>query len=71
MTALLDWITQHLTSAPLWIQSPIVIGGALIVCALLAIPVVRVIDATDNRIMRARATRSAVAADAGGKEDNG
>ena len=35
MTAFLDWISQHLTTAPLWIQSPIVILGAVLVCALL------------------------------------
>ena len=36
MTAFLDWISQHLTTAPMWIQSPIVILGAVLVCALLS-----------------------------------
>lgn len=44
MTAFLDWISQQLTTAPLWIQSPIVILGAVLVCILLAAPLLRVID---------------------------
>ncbi|BAC19012.1 hypothetical protein HMPREF0290_2240 [Corynebacterium efficiens YS-314] len=44
MTAFLDWISQHLTTAPLWIQSPIVILGAVLVCALLAVPLLAAVD---------------------------
>ena len=44
MTALLDWISQQLTTAPLWIQSPIVILGAVLVCALMAVPLLRFVD---------------------------
>lgn len=44
MTAILDWITQHLTAAPLWIQSPLVIAASVLVCALLAVPLLRITD---------------------------
>ena len=44
MTAFLDWISQQLATAPLWIQSPIVILGAVLVCILLAAPLLRMID---------------------------
>lgn len=44
MTAFLDWVSQQLTTAPLWIQSPIVILGAVLVCALLAVPLLGAVD---------------------------
>ena len=44
MTAFLDRISQLLTTSPLWIQSPIVILGSVVVCALLAVLLLRVVD---------------------------
>ncbi|BAU96627.1 hypothetical protein N24_2365 [Corynebacterium suranareeae] len=44
MTAFLDWISQFLTTSPLWIQSPIVILGSVVVCSLLAIILLRIVD---------------------------
>jgi hypothetical protein len=58
MTAFLDWISQHLTAAPLWIQSPIVITGAVVVCALIAVPLVRAIDLIENVILRVTGKRT-------------
>ncbi|MFP7364332.1 hypothetical protein SFC07_00895 [Corynebacterium callunae] len=52
MTAFLDWITQHLTVAPLWIQSPLVIIASVLVCALLAVPLLRVIDLAGAAALR-------------------
>ncbi|AGG67375.1 hypothetical protein [Corynebacterium callunae] len=52
MTAFLDWITQHLTTAPLWIQSPLVIMASVLVCALLAVPLLRVIDLAGAAALR-------------------
>ncbi|WP_081099582.1 hypothetical protein [Corynebacterium glutamicum] len=44
MTAFLDRISQLLTTSPLWIQSPIVILGSVVVCALIAVLLLRVVD---------------------------
>ncbi|ANE04526.1 hypothetical protein [Corynebacterium crudilactis] len=44
MTAFIDRISQLLTTAPLWIQSPIVIFGSVVICALLAVLLLRVVD---------------------------
>ncbi len=52
MTAFLDWVSQQLTTAPLWIQSPIVILGAVLVCVLLAVPFLRVIDILGAWVLR-------------------
>ena len=53
MTAFLDWISQQLTTAPLWIQSPLVIAASVLVCALLAVPLLRITDVLGAWIERA------------------
>lgn len=34
---MINWIAQHLTTAPLWIQAPIVFAVVIPLCAVLAV----------------------------------
>lgn len=52
VTAWADSIAQYLTSAPLWLQAPIVILGALILCAVLAVILLRIIDFLSVKVFR-------------------
>lgn len=52
LTAWADWIAQHLTGAPLWLQAPIVIFGSLILCSILAVILLRVIDFLSVKVFR-------------------
>lgn len=43
-TRLLDWLSQHITSADLVIQTPLVFIPSLVLCVILAFILVRVVD---------------------------
>lgn len=40
----LDWVAQHVTSADLFIQTPLVFFPSLVMCVVLAFVLVRVVD---------------------------
>ncbi|AKK03642.1 hypothetical protein [Corynebacterium epidermidicanis] len=45
---ILDW----LTSAPLWLQAPLVVGTAAALCAAIAFGFLRLIDVADGKLTR-------------------
>lgn len=65
MTAFLDWISQHVTTAPLWIQSPIVILGSVLVCTVLAVILLRGVDIIGAWVQKIGPSKSS--ADSSGK----
>lgn len=48
---MIDWITQSLTTAPLWIQVPIVFAVVVPMCAALAAVLIRGLN-LGNRLLR-------------------
>ncbi|MBI9000995.1 hypothetical protein M0E87_03520 [Corynebacterium sp. CCM 9185] len=52
VTAVLDWIGQWLTGAPLWIQTPLVMVAVLLICVPLAAMLLKVINTAGNMYER-------------------
>ncbi|ARU46562.1 hypothetical protein [Corynebacterium silvaticum] len=52
VTGFLDSVSQFLTSAPLWLQAPLVLIVVVPVCGVLALAWLRLIDVLGARILR-------------------
>ncbi|AUY58355.1 Putative membrane protein [Corynebacterium pseudotuberculosis] len=52
MTGFIDSASQFLTSAPLWLQAPLVLIVVVPVCGVLALVWLRLIDVLGARILR-------------------
>lgn len=54
---MIDWVTQSLTTAPLWIQTPIVFAVVVPMCAVLAAILIRGLNLGNRLIQRLRSAR--------------
>ncbi|MCK7641921.1 hypothetical protein M0E78_03145 [Corynebacterium sp. P6145] len=52
ITAVLDWIGQRLTGAPLWVQTPLVMVAVLVICVPLAAVLLKVVNTAGNALER-------------------
>lgn len=49
---MINWITQTLTTAPLWVQAPVVFAVVVPLCVLLALVLVRGVDVVAGLVDR-------------------